>query len=103
MSDKGSSKTSKKKIHYTAISKQLKQHNITWDQYKKNPLLLANKSIGYRNWLLSHFKNPLTDITWFNKEVDLTDLYNDLPKEEQTIFYRNLSPTWQKFLSKKHC
>lgn len=60
------------KQHHSRVAKTLKKYNISWDTYKKDPLILFKKDSNFREWFSKHFIHN-NKITWYGQEYNLND------------------------------
>lgn len=60
-----------KRQYYAKVSKSLQKHNITWDQFRKNPASLMVADESFRKWMLNrHYAKD--EIRWYTKKTSMS-------------------------------
>lgn len=58
------------KQYLAKVAKTLKPHNLTIEQFKENPFILAHVSKSYERYLINKYKGG-NDFKWWDRPTDL--------------------------------
>lgn len=62
-----------KSAYYARLSKTLKKHDISIEDYKASPYTLFAVDYNFRSWIYSKF-SPTTDFTWYGNKLNWANL-----------------------------